>query len=385
MARAHTSLYSALLVAALVVALYFWVDRLAALAVLLLGSLVGLGILAKRFAPKSPFELKIEQDGKILIFLTIGLGFAALNTGSNLLYLILGILLSVIILSGILSQQVLMYIRVRRTFPKVVRAGVPVVYKTTVRNLKKWFPSYHLVVSVADKAVAEGAHTFVPLVNAADTTEVFNSITFQRRGVIALDDLNHEIATRFPFGFFTKRKRCGVAGSVLVLPGSVAVDKFPISLVGRLETQSKKKHDDDEFFGLRPFEEGDDFKRIEWKRSTVGDEFIVKQTRSEQGEDLHLWMYRSKEQCAFSPSEEFWISVVATVVESAHQQQRKVFLHVGEHVQVLATNTPTPEPIWRELALLDTLDLPETVRDARADDLLIDVSSPLPERVGDQS
>jgi len=37
-----------------------------------------------------PRQLTITREGKLLILITVGLGFAAINTGNNLLYLILG-------------------------------------------------------------------------------------------------------------------------------------------------------------------------------------------------------------------------------------------------------------------------------------------------------
>jgi len=44
-----------------------------------------------RFRP--PRKLKFTREGKYFLGITLGVGFAAINTGNNLLYLLLGMLL----------------------------------------------------------------------------------------------------------------------------------------------------------------------------------------------------------------------------------------------------------------------------------------------------
>ena len=56
----------------------------------------------RRRRRRLPRQLKTTREGKLLIAITLGLGFGAINSGNNLLYLILGMLLSLIVLSGVL-------------------------------------------------------------------------------------------------------------------------------------------------------------------------------------------------------------------------------------------------------------------------------------------
>lgn len=51
-----------------------------------------------------PRKLRVTFPGKWFLVLTIGVGAAAINTRNNLLYLALSMNLSLIILSGILSE-----------------------------------------------------------------------------------------------------------------------------------------------------------------------------------------------------------------------------------------------------------------------------------------
>ena len=46
-----------------------------------------------------PRKLSLTREGKYFLLITFGVGFAAINSGNNLLYLTLGLLLSMIVVS----------------------------------------------------------------------------------------------------------------------------------------------------------------------------------------------------------------------------------------------------------------------------------------------
>jgi uncharacterized protein (DUF58 family) len=76
--------------------------------------------------------------------LTFGIGLAAINTGNNLLFLVLGLLLSSIIVSGILSEQTLRAVRVERRLPSAASAGQPALIGLVARNGKPRAASFSL-------------------------------------------------------------------------------------------------------------------------------------------------------------------------------------------------------------------------------------------------
>src|SRR5262249_59880057 len=63
--------------------------------------------------------------GQTYLVLTVGIGLAALNTGNNLLYLVLGLQLATIVVSGVLSEQALRRLRMRRVLPDSPHARLP--------------------------------------------------------------------------------------------------------------------------------------------------------------------------------------------------------------------------------------------------------------------
>ena len=67
-----------------------------------------------RRAWTSPRKLKFTREGKYYLGITLGVGFAAINTGNNLLYLLLGMLLSLMLVSGVMSDLSLRRLTVTR-------------------------------------------------------------------------------------------------------------------------------------------------------------------------------------------------------------------------------------------------------------------------------
>ncbi len=74
---------------------------------------------------RPPRRLRTTPAGRTYLVLTFGVGLGALNTGNNLLYLVLGLQLSIVVVSGILSERCLRRAQVRRLLPAAPRARSP--------------------------------------------------------------------------------------------------------------------------------------------------------------------------------------------------------------------------------------------------------------------
>ena len=90
--------------------------------------------LRRRLRP--PRRLSFTREGRLIVIMSVGVGFAAINTGNNLLYLLLGWLLSFIIASGILSEMTLKRLKVDRRPPPRVFAGEPFLMEVVIQNAK---------------------------------------------------------------------------------------------------------------------------------------------------------------------------------------------------------------------------------------------------------
>lgn len=70
-------------------------------------------------------RLRFTREGWLFSLLSLSIGLIAVNTGHNLFYLVFGLLLGMVIVSGMLSERVLRGIRVERHLPAEVTARIP--------------------------------------------------------------------------------------------------------------------------------------------------------------------------------------------------------------------------------------------------------------------
>src|SRR5436305_9525817 len=89
-------------------------------------------------------QYKISREGWIYFGGLLLVALAALNTGNNLLFLILACLIALILMSGILSSISLSGIEIRLVLPEHIFAGQPVRVMAELGNEKLTLPSFCL-------------------------------------------------------------------------------------------------------------------------------------------------------------------------------------------------------------------------------------------------
>ncbi|HXS19132.1 MAG TPA: DUF58 domain-containing protein, partial [Polyangiaceae bacterium] len=241
-----------------------------------------------RFRP--PRRLKLTREGKYFILITFGVGFVGILTANNLLYVLLGILLSLIVVSGLLSEDSLNKLRVTRKLPLRAQVGRPHLVEIEVHNDKKRMPSY--AIEVEDLRAGQPADKrcfFLKVSSGSSQVAAYRRVP-NRRG---LDQhVGFRVATRFPFGFFEKSRELSRAGDLIIYP---AVDPvhLPRPVDGRLhllEGTSMRRGSGDDIWGLRAMREGDDPRDIYWKRSTARGPKVVMERAMEMQSRVHLYL-----------------------------------------------------------------------------------------------
>src|SRR5256885_14140490 len=91
-------------------------------------------------------SISLTSEGTRFVLLSFAVGIAAINTGNNLLYLLLAMLLSLIVISGLLSEQCLKRLDVRRHLPDYLFANQPTTVSLSITNRKLRIPSFSLRV-----------------------------------------------------------------------------------------------------------------------------------------------------------------------------------------------------------------------------------------------
>jgi uncharacterized protein (DUF58 family) len=220
-----------------------------------------------------PRTLTINTSGRYFIGITMAVGLAATNTGNNLLYIILAALLSFVVASGILSNSALKRLRFTRVIPDRVFAQTPVLYGVSVRNHKKYAPSY--LITIHDESIAERPG-FIPVVHAGGSTSTVMEATFPRRGIHTMKEL--KVTTAFPFGLFTKGMIVEPDDEVLVLP-RIRDDVLPpeefLALTG--DESRSISGSGEEPWNIVEFTSGDNPRHIHWKSSAKRDELMKKE------------------------------------------------------------------------------------------------------------
>lgn len=210
-------------------------------------------------------RISFTAGGVIFTVGTTAVGFAALNTGNNLLYLLLGAMLGFIAVSGWLSEQAIRDLRVERRIPRATTVGRDVVLTYHVRNLKRRFPS--LAVEIFEQGLPEPA--FVSQVPAGGQVAVRSSNGFVRRGVYPLDTLT--LSTSFPFGLFRKERDVTLPGEIVVWPRHDLAVRDPSPGAGQVPRGGPSARGAlgwrGEYRSLRGYRTGDDPRDIHWKSS----------------------------------------------------------------------------------------------------------------------
>ncbi len=183
----------------------------------------------KRYRP--PRRLKFTREGKVFIGITLGVGFAAINTGNNLLYLLLGMLLALIIVSGMMSELSLRDLTVVRRLPARAQVGRPHLVEIEVFNHKKRVPSYAIEVEDLRAGQPADKRCFFLKISPMSAQVAAYRRTPLKRGQDR--HVGFRIATRFPFGLFEKSREVSAAGELVIYP---AVDPLQLGPATRGKT-----------------------------------------------------------------------------------------------------------------------------------------------------
>jgi uncharacterized protein (DUF58 family) len=236
---------------------------------------------------RPPRRLRFTRAGTLLTVAIIALGFATLNTGNNLLYLVLGGLLGLIMVSGWLSEQVLRGIMVKRRLPHAAVAGNPVSIVYEVTNLKRRFPS--LALELREERFPDGA--FLSAAWPGKVGLARGEYTVKRRGVLRFSRLI--VRTGFPFGLFVKERDLRMPGTLVVWPRSDRTVREPLRAgerVRRIGTTAAMgvAIGRGEYRSLRGFLPGDDPRDVHWRSTARTGVPVVREYERDSSDTLWI-------------------------------------------------------------------------------------------------
>lgn len=303
-------------------------------------------------------KLTFTRDGKYFVALTLGIGFAAINTGNNLLYLILGMMLALIIGSGVLSEISLRGLEVSRRIPPRIFADKPFLMGINLCNTKKKMPSFSIEVEDVLQGQPLDKKCYFLKIPAGRTQRTAYRHTLARRGRYQLTAC--KVSTKFPFTLFHKSRHLSLREEVIVFPAI-----YPVlpptghsadagdSLAGRLDRRG-------DFFAMRDYQEGDDPRDIHWRKSARIDRLMIRQYEQQHGRRIAIFLDNYQQHEVLSPDDlnrqERTVSQAASL--AAH------YIQLGYTVQLVTRTVGVPPgsgpihltSLLRALALIEFVD-----------------------------
>lgn len=206
--------------------------------------------------------------------LTLLIGFAAVNTGNNLLYLLVSALLGFMAVSGVLGKWNLSGIEVRYLVPDEVYAGIPTLLNVELRNRRRWLPIFLMEV------IAEGHGRLFTAVDPQQSRRKSLEICLARRGRQSLPPL--VLRSRFPVNFFIRSQQVPMEQEITVFPTPLpcADVQQPDPGGGHGTRQNWQKGYDGDINRIGDYRGGEPLKAIHWKLSARHDRLKVKELSS---------------------------------------------------------------------------------------------------------
>jgi uncharacterized protein (DUF58 family) len=240
-----------------------------------------------RRAFKPPRKLKITREGKFFILLTLSVGLAAINTGNNLLYLLLGMLLALIVVSSIMSELSLRQLTVVRRLPARAQVGRPHLVEIEVHNHKKRVPSYAIEIEDLRAGQPADKRCFFLKISPDSAQVAAYRRTPAKRGRDR--HVGFRVATRFPFGLFEKSRELSSEGELIIYPAIDPVKLPPEQPGQRTGHQGAPGRGiGDEILGVRPMRDGDDPRDVYWRKSTLAGQLVLRERAQETQRQVTL-------------------------------------------------------------------------------------------------
>jgi uncharacterized protein (DUF58 family) len=224
-------------------------------------------------------DYRLTRDGIIYLAAIFILIFAALNTGNNLLFMILACCLAAILISGVLSRGVLTGVELKFDLPEHIFAGQPVLAELELRNHKPIWPSFSLrVIGDVEKRLGQilTRPVFFPYIPRKSSARQKVELRFPRRGVYRQDAFG--IRTRFPFGFFEKTCRVDSDIEIVVYPEVTPTEQFyevlPL-LSGEMASHFRGRGH--ELHSLREYAPTDSARFVDWKVTAKTGRLMVRE------------------------------------------------------------------------------------------------------------
>jgi uncharacterized protein (DUF58 family) len=294
--------------------------------------------------------VQLTKGGVIFMGVLGVVAFAAWNTGNNLLFLVFSLLASTLFVSWIAARVSLRDLIVSARFPDHIYAGEAAPVIVTLRNAKRFLPSFSVMVEARGprdgkemkekrrrrKRVSYGKRTlayFMYVPHRAAAEQRVEQV-FKQRGHELITGF--ELSTRFPFGFFRRRRRLRARDVDIVVypkpePLGDELHLLPMNAGRLVSTRRGAGHD---LLSLRDYQPQDDLRHIDWKATARSRRLIVRQFAAEDERRVTIALdtsaHGSLDEKDASARFERGVTLAASLVAHFIEERAEVRLMIGE-------------------------------------------------------
>ena len=225
--------------------------------------------------------------GRYFSLAALAIGLAAFNTGNNLCYLLLSVMLAFLILSLALAIRGLPSFEVARIIPRHIHAGEAFPVTLVLRRRSGWLPLFSARVTDLLEGGQVAGTGYLLQMGPRSKVECAYRARLGRRGVYQLEGVRME--SSFPFGFFRRVREIPCPGEILVYPQTLpCVTWAAWSPVPIGEQQHAQKGMGTDLYGLRDYQQGDSARLIHWKVSARTQRLVAREFETEEKKRLTL-------------------------------------------------------------------------------------------------
>lgn len=293
---------------------------------------------------------KITKGGLIFLCVLAVVAFAAWNTGNNLLFLLFSLLTSALLVAWAAARASLRDLIVSARFPDHIYAGEPAPVIVTIKNPKRFLPSFSVLVEARgpvdreekkekrrrSRRVRFSKRTlayFMYVPHRAAAEQRIEQL-FEKRGHELITGF--ELSTRFPFGFFRRRRRLRARDVDIIVypkpePLGDELHLLPMNSGRLLSVRQGAGHD---LFSMRDYQPQDDLRHIDWKATARARRLIVRQFTAEDEKRVTIALdskaHGEVEGKDFARRFERGVTLAASLAAHFIDERAEVRLVIGE-------------------------------------------------------
>jgi uncharacterized protein (DUF58 family) len=222
--------------------------------------------------------------GLRLAVLSLAIGMAAINTGNNLLYLMLALVLALAMVSAVAAGWSMRRVHVAPILPAEATRGEPFLIGAEVTGRFPLLPQTWVRVRI--EGLPDPVELTVGIPGDAGRGVASARVTVDRRGLF--EDLSAQALCGYPLDLALRRAKQRWRGRIVVLPRFDRISKLRITRGadggrhGRVNAPSRRTGGTDaELRNIRHYTTRDDARHIDWRSSARTRQLMVREFERE--------------------------------------------------------------------------------------------------------